>query len=67
MGSMGLFRQSWGQKKIKEGAEKLVELRGKIRKNGKKEPKFLMVITGSDMAYTTKDGVLIVPVGCLKD
>ncbi|MCL1970692.1 MAG: AAA family ATPase [Candidatus Bathyarchaeota archaeon] len=66
-GDYGLIQTKLGTRKIKEGAEKLVELRGKIRKNGKKEPKFLMVITGSDIAYTTKDGVLIVPIGCLKD
>ncbi|MCL2859668.1 MAG: DUF4143 domain-containing protein [Oscillospiraceae bacterium] len=66
-GEYGLVQTKLGTKKIKEGAEKLIELRDKLRENGKKEPKFLMVITGSDMAYTTKDGVLIVPVGCLKD
>jgi hypothetical protein len=26
-----------------------------------------MVVTGSDIAYTTKEGVLIVPIGCLRD
>lgn len=66
-GEYGLVQTKLGTKKIKEGTEKLVELRDKIRKKGGKEPKFLMVITGSDMAYTTKDGVLIVPIGCLKD
>ena len=66
-GEYGLIQTKLGTKKIKEGEEKLIELRKKIRANGKKEPKFLMVITGSDMAYTTKEGVLIVPVGCLKD
>jgi hypothetical protein len=45
----------------------LIELRSKIKANKKKEPKSLMVITGSDIAYTTKEGVLIVPIGCLKD
>ena len=44
-----------------------IKLRDKISDKGKKEPKFLMVVTGSDMAYTTKEGVLVVPIGCLKD
>ncbi len=31
------------------------------------EPSFLMVITGGEYAYKRSDGVLIVPIGCLKD
>ena len=66
-GEYALIQTKLGTKKIKEATEKLIELRDKIRANNKKEPKFLMVVTGSDIAYTTKEGVLIVPVGCLKD
>jgi len=66
-GEYALIQTKLGTKKVKEAAEKLVELRDKIKVNGKKEPKFLMVVTGSDMAYTTKEGVLIVPIGCLRD
>jgi hypothetical protein len=28
---------------------------------------FLMVITGGQYAYQRKDGVLVVPIGCLRD
>jgi len=66
-GEYGLIQTKLGTKKIKDAAKKLIELRDKIRINEKKEPKFLMVVTGSDTAYTTKEGVLIVPIGCLKD
>jgi len=66
-GEYALIQTKLGTKKIKEATEKLIELRDKIRLNDKKEPKFLMVVTGSDLAYTTKEGVLIVPIGCLKD
>jgi len=66
-GEYALIQTKLGTKKIKEATEKLIELRDKIGANGKKEPKFLMVVTGSDIAYTTKEGVLIVPIGCLKD
>ena len=32
------------------------------------EPSFLMVLTGTDSyAYQRKDGVYVVPVGCLRD
>lgn len=30
-------------------------------------PEFMMIITGTDLAYTTESGVLVVPIGCLKD
>jgi len=32
-----------------------------------KEPDLLIVITGGELAYTRKDGVKIIPIGCLKD
>ncbi|MDR2713370.1 MAG: AAA family ATPase [Clostridiales bacterium] len=66
-GEYGLIQTKLGTKKIKEATNKLIGLRDKIKANGRKEPKFLMVVTGSDIAYTTKEGVLIVPIGCLKD
>ena len=66
-GEYGLIQTKLGTKKIKEASDRLIELRRKIRANEKKEPKFLMVVTGSDIAYTTEEGVLIVPIGCLKD
>ena len=66
-GEYALIQTKLGTKKVREAADKLIELRDKIRANNKKEPKFLMVVTGSDIAYTTKEGILIVPVGCLKD
>lgn len=66
-GEYALIQTKLGTKKIKEAADKLVELKKKIKANDKKEPKFLMVVTGSDMAYTTTEGVLVVPIGCLRD
>jgi hypothetical protein len=32
-----------------------------------KAPKFLIVLTGLNYAYRRPDGVLVVPIGCLKD
>jgi len=66
-GEYGLIQTKLGTKRTMEASDSLIELRGKIIANNKKEPKFLMVVTGSDIAYTTKEGVLIVPIGCLKD
>lgn len=30
------------------------------------EPSLLMIITGTEYAYTRSDGVVVVPLGCLK-
>ena len=30
-------------------------------------PDFMMIITGTDMAYTTDNNILVVPIGCLKN
>ena len=54
---------------IKEGAENLQLLANKLDTTKMKKPSFLMVLTGvGDYAYKRpEDGVLVVPVGCLKD
>ena len=54
---------------MKEGAESLKALSDKIDTTKMKKPSFLMVLTGiGDYAYKRpEDGVLVVPIGCLKD
>lgn len=73
-GKYALIEVKLGNKKIKEAEEhlkKIVELIKKYNEENSKNkmdlPEFLMVITGNDLAYTTKDGVLVVPIGCLKN
>ena len=57
-----------GEKSIDEGAKSLKALERKIDSNKMNEPSFLMVLVGiGDYAYQRTDGVLVVPVGCLKD
>ena len=63
-----------GVKKGEENLLKILELIKENNKNAKsdldkiREPEFLMVITGSDnIAYTTENNVLVVPIGCLKN
>ena len=57
-----------GEKLIDEGAKSLKALERKIDSNKMNEPSFLMVLVGiGDYAYQRTDGVLVVPVGCLKD
>lgn len=57
-----------GDKAISEGAEILNKLSNQIDTNLMKAPAFKMILTGlGDIAYTRKDGIHIVPIGCLKD
>lgn len=43
-------------------------MEAKIDTDKMKVPSFLMVLTGTgDYPYRRKDGVYVVPVGCLKD
>jgi len=69
-GSYGLIEiKLGGEKLINEGAENLRTLAGKIDTTKMKHPSFLMVLTGvGEYAYKRpEDGVLVVPIGSLKD
>ena len=54
---------------IKEGEKHLLELQKIIKENSKMNgPEFLMIVTGTtEIAYTTENGVFVVPIGCLKN
>ncbi len=58
-----------GASAINEGAGTLLELSSKIDTQRMSHPSFLMVLTANgDYAYKRpEDGVLVVPIGCLKD
>ena len=57
-----------GDRLIDEGAHNLNALAAKIDTDKMKRPSFLMVLTAvGKYAYRRKDGVYVVPVGCLKD
>lgn len=68
-GSYGLIEiKLGGEKNIEEGAENLKTLASKIDTTKMKAPSFLMVLTGtSKYAIRRKDGVYVVPIGCLKE
>ena len=68
-GSYGLVEIKLGGSKLEEeGAKTLKELAGKIDTVRMKVPSFLMVLTGlGSYAYQRKDGVMVVPIGCLKN
>lgn len=57
-----------GDRLIEEGAENLKKLQDKIDTTKMKAPAFLMVLIGvGDYAYRRRDGIYVVPIGCLKD
>lgn len=56
-----------GEKLINEGAENLKALAGKIDTKKMPAPSFMAVVVGTgELAYRRKDGVFVVPIGCLK-
>ena len=56
-----------GMKQIDEAADNLLKLRKKVDAEKMNSPSFLMVLTGGQVAYRRPDGVLVVPIACLKD
>ena len=68
-GSYGLVEiKLGGETKIAEGAASLFSLSQKIDTTRMREPSFLMVLTAvGKYAYRRQDGVLVVPISCLKD
>ena len=69
-GSYGLIEiKLGGSDLINDGARNLKKLSDKIDTTKMKKPSFMMVLTGiGDYAYKRpEDGVLVVPIGCLKD
>jgi predicted AAA+ superfamily ATPase len=67
-GKYALVEVKLGGSRIKEAEEHLLKLRQLVIENEPKlgAPEFLMIITGTDLAYKTENGVLVVPIGCLK-
>jgi predicted AAA+ superfamily ATPase len=64
----------WGAAEIKMGAgeiedasENLLKLKKKVDTGRVNEPSFLMVLTGTDYAFQMRNGVWVVPLGCLKN
>lgn len=56
-----------GNKQIEQASKNLIKLKSKVDTDKIGEPSFLMVITGGQYAYKDKNGVLICPIGCLKN
>ena len=66
--------ERWGAVEVKMGAgmieaaaENLLKFRDNIDTTRTPAPSFLMVLTATDYAFQMKNGVWVVPLGCLRD
>ena len=66
-GDWGAVEIKLGDDRIDEAAKNLLKLKESIDTEHEKAPKFLMVLTGLNYGYRRLDGVLVVPIGCLKN
>ena len=64
----------WGAVEVKLGAgevdkacENLLKLKQLVDTDKMNEPSFLMVLTGTEYAFQMKNGIWLVPLGCLKN
>ena len=65
-GRWALIEVKTGSKQIEDAAKNLLKLASTIDTDKIGEPSFLMILTAGQFAYRRKDGVLVVPIGCLK-
>ena len=73
-GRYALIECKLGSAEIDSGAAHLLKLQELIREHNLtekqlpiREPDLLIVLTGGKVGYRRKDGVYVIPVGCLKD
>jgi predicted AAA+ superfamily ATPase len=65
-GKWGAIEVKLGEGLVDDAARNLIKLKNKIDTNLLKSPSFLMVLTATQYAYKREDGVIVVPLGCLK-
>jgi predicted AAA+ superfamily ATPase len=66
-GRWGGIEVKLGSTEIDRGAENLLKLNDMVDADNMKAPSFLMVLTAGQYGYKRPDGVLVVPIGSLKD
>lgn len=66
-GRWGAIEIKLGQKQIEIASENLLKLKEKVDEEKMQPPSFLMVLAGNGFAIKQKNGVLVVPIGCLKN
>lgn len=73
-GKYALIEFKLGESEIDDGAKHLCEIERLVKEYNEKEkqcklrlPDLKIVITGTKYGYKREDGVLVIPIGCLKD
>lgn len=66
-GRWGAVEIKLGSNEFEKAAENLKKFSEIIDDKKMNKPSFLMILTGTKLGYKKEDGVLIVPVACLKD
>ena len=66
-GRWGAAEIKMGAGEIEDAAENLLKLKEKIDVGKMNEPSFLMVLTGTEYAFQMRNGVWVVPLGCLNN
>ena len=73
-GRYALIEVKLGSRDIESGAKHLIMLKSLIHNHNEensggslREPDLLIVLTGGPIAYRRNDGVMVIPIGCLKD
>jgi predicted AAA+ superfamily ATPase len=66
-GRWGAAEVKMGSAEIESAAENLLKLKKIVDTEKMNEPSFLMVLTGTEYAFQLKNGVWVVPIGCLKN
>ena len=73
-GKYALIEFKLGSSEIEEASRQLLEIKRLVSEYNKKgnspslrEPDLLLIITGTEYAYRRKDGIFIIPIGCLRD
>ena len=65
-GRWGGVEVKLGSGKIDEAAQNLLKVAARVDEERMGKPSFLMVLTGTKLAFRRPDGVYVVPLGCLK-
>ena len=73
-GRYALIECKLGSREIEEGAKHLLEIKRLVKERNTnekqtpmREPDLMIVLTGGEFAYRRKDGVYVIPIGCLKN
>jgi hypothetical protein len=66
-GRWGAVEIKMGASEIEKAAENLKILRDRVNIEKMMNPSFLMILTASEVGYQRKDGIYVLPIGCLKD